>query len=116
MLFILGLSSYISVLQTSTPLAAVWHFEILHRLPIESIIRGRALVESVYVSECVFKVLESLKGFIKEWKVCRHLCRLAQKSLLSPEPYMPSYGQSQTPLSKTNTAPYSFGNVPATKR
>lgn len=111
MLFILGLSSYISVLQTSTPSQPFFL-----NTSQASYYQGPC-TSGKCVCVCVLSAVaqESLKGFIKEWKVCGHLCRLAQQSLLSPAPYMPSYGQSQTLVSKTNTAPYRCGTVSATQ-
>lgn len=53
MLFILGLSSYISVLQTSTPSQAFQNTS--QPSYVESIIRGCARVESVYAHVCGLK-------------------------------------------------------------
>lgn len=109
MLFILGLSSYISVLQTSTPSQpfgiSKYFTGFLCRIYYQGPCSGKCV--------CV-RVQESLKGFIKEWKVCSHLCRLAT-ALTCTIQYMPSYGQSQILLSKTNTAPYRPETASATQ-
>lgn len=78
------------------------HFEIL------CLLENLAPVESMSI--CVFlSAIESLKGFIKEWKVCSHLCRLATAVFVLT---CSIYDQlSSNAVSKTNTAPFRLDYV-----